>query len=56
MAAAGERLDPEVFTQRYARMLELQIRADPADWMWTHRRWKLAAPLPLTPGTQVASP
>ena len=56
MAAAGERLDPEVFTQRYARMLELQIRADPADWMWTHRRWKLAAPLPLTPDTQVASP
>jgi KDO2-lipid IV(A) lauroyltransferase len=54
MTAAGERLDPQVFTQLYARMLELQIRADPADWMWTHRRWKLAAPLPLASTQPVA--
>lgn len=45
MAAAGERLEPAVFTERYAQILETQIRADPADWMWTHRRWKLAPPV-----------
>jgi KDO2-lipid IV(A) lauroyltransferase len=44
MAAAGERLQPEDFTARYAQILEAQIRAAPADWMWTHRRWKLAPP------------
>jgi KDO2-lipid IV(A) lauroyltransferase len=47
VAAAGERLDTEVFTARYAHMLETQIRAQPADWMWTHRRWKLAPPASL---------
>ncbi|HEY5020071.1 MAG TPA: lysophospholipid acyltransferase family protein, partial [Steroidobacteraceae bacterium] len=56
MAAAGERLDPEIFTARYARILERQIRADPADWMWTHRRWKLTPPVQLAPGAQPASP
>lgn len=55
MTAAGERLDPQIFTQRYARILELQIRAHPADWLWTHRRWKFAAPVPLAPGTPAAS-
>ncbi|HEY2416344.1 MAG TPA: lysophospholipid acyltransferase family protein [Steroidobacteraceae bacterium] len=49
LAAAGECLQPEIFTERYARILETQIRAEPADWMWTHRRWKLAAPVPLIP-------
>jgi Kdo2-lipid IVA lauroyltransferase/acyltransferase len=45
MAAAGERLEPAVFTERYAQILETQIQADPADWMWTHRRWKLSPPM-----------
>jgi Kdo2-lipid IVA lauroyltransferase/acyltransferase len=44
IAAAGERLDPEVFTLRYAQLLEAQIRLQPSYWMWTHRRWKLARP------------
>lgn len=26
--------------ERYARELEAMIRADPASWLWTHRRWK----------------
>ncbi len=55
MAAAGERLEPEIFTARYARILETLIRADPADWMWTHRRWKNTPGAPLAPGVQVAS-
>lgn len=41
---AGQPLSPEAVTERYARLLEAQIRQDPANWMWTHRRWKLSPP------------
>jgi KDO2-lipid IV(A) lauroyltransferase len=44
ICAAGERLDPQVFTARYAALVEQMIRASPADWTWLHRRWKLARP------------
>jgi Kdo2-lipid IVA lauroyltransferase/acyltransferase len=40
ICAANERLDPPVFTARYAGLIEAQIRARPADWTWIHRRWK----------------
>jgi len=50
IAAAGERLAPEIFTARYAQLLEAQIRAQPAFWLWSHRRWKSARPAePLAP-------
>jgi len=26
-------------------MVEEQIRAAPADWPWSHKRWKLKKPL-----------
>jgi len=55
IAAAGERPEPEIFTARYARLLEANIKAEPADWMWTHRRWKLEPPAPMPPRHQVAS-
>jgi KDO2-lipid IV(A) lauroyltransferase len=41
IAAAGEQLPAGEFTARYARMVEEQIRAAPADWPWSHKRWKL---------------
>jgi KDO2-lipid IV(A) lauroyltransferase len=41
ISSAQERPEPHVFTERYARLLEALIRANPADWTWTHRRWKL---------------
>ena len=44
ICGAHEQLDPPAFTARYARLVEEQVRAHPADWMWTHRRWKLAPP------------
>jgi KDO2-lipid IV(A) lauroyltransferase len=44
ISAAGERLEPGRFTARYAQLLETLIREQPADWNWTHRRWKLACP------------
>jgi Kdo2-lipid IVA lauroyltransferase/acyltransferase len=45
LAAAGETLPPGEFTARYARLVEAQIRAAPADWPWSHKRWKLKKPL-----------
>jgi Kdo2-lipid IVA lauroyltransferase/acyltransferase len=48
ICAAGERLDPKAFTARYADLLEALIREHPADWTWTHRRWKISCPYPLS--------
>ena len=28
-------------TKRYANMLESQINKNPANWLWSHKRWKL---------------
>jgi KDO2-lipid IV(A) lauroyltransferase len=55
LAAAGERLEPDVFTARYARMLEAEILADPPSWLWTHRRWKFAPPARTAPQGQAAA-
>jgi KDO2-lipid IV(A) lauroyltransferase len=41
LAAAGEVLAPGMLTERYVRLVEAQIRAAPADWPWSHKRWKL---------------
>jgi KDO2-lipid IV(A) lauroyltransferase len=41
LAAAGEPLQPGEFTARYAALVEAQIRESPADWPWSHKRWKL---------------
>jgi len=48
ISGAQERLTPEQFTQRYARAVEQQVRLQPANWMWLHRRWK-GQPPPSTP-------
>jgi len=45
LAAAGEPLSTGEFTGRYARFVEDQIRDAPADWPWSHKRWKLKKPL-----------
>jgi KDO2-lipid IV(A) lauroyltransferase len=44
LAAPGQRLAPGELTERYAREVEKQVRAAPADWLWSHRRWKLPPP------------
>jgi KDO2-lipid IV(A) lauroyltransferase len=41
LAAAGGALPPGALTERYARLVEEQIRAAPPDWPWSHKRWKL---------------
>jgi KDO2-lipid IV(A) lauroyltransferase len=45
LAGAGEQLAAGEFTARYARLVEAQIREAPADWPWSHKRWKLKKPL-----------
>jgi KDO2-lipid IV(A) lauroyltransferase len=44
LAVARERTTPGQITERYARELEKEVRAAPADWLWSHRRWKLEPP------------
>jgi|SRR5579863_2115077 len=41
LAAAGERLPSGQLTERYARLVEAQIHAEPPYWPWSHKRWKL---------------
>ena len=41
MTTRGETLPPGALTERYARLVEAQIRAAPPDWPWSHKRWKL---------------
>ena len=41
LSGAGERLEPGELTERYVQAVEAQIRAAPADWPWSHKRWKL---------------
>ncbi len=45
LAPAGERAAAGAITERYARAVERQVLAAPADWLWSHRRWKLPAPV-----------
>jgi Kdo2-lipid IVA lauroyltransferase/acyltransferase len=41
LAGVGEARAPGELTERYARRVEQQIRESPADWPWSHKRWKL---------------
>jgi KDO2-lipid IV(A) lauroyltransferase len=41
LAARAEPLAAGELTERYVRCVEEQIRAAPADWPWSHKRWKL---------------
>lgn len=41
LSEAAERLAPGELTERYARLVEEQIRASPPDWPWSHKRWRL---------------
>ena len=41
LSEPGERPATGALTERYARLVEAQIQASPADWPWSHKRWKL---------------
>lgn len=52
LSQPDERAASGTVTERYARELERAIRADPAGWWWSHRRWKLTRPAPFAPATR----
>lgn len=41
LSTPGEPLPPGELTERYVRQVERQILVAPADWPWSHKRWKL---------------
>jgi KDO2-lipid IV(A) lauroyltransferase len=40
-----ERSPPNTVTERYARACESEVLKNPADWLWSYRRWRLKKPL-----------
>jgi KDO2-lipid IV(A) lauroyltransferase len=40
-----ERTEPNQVTERYARACEADVLKNPADWLWSYRRWRLKKPL-----------
>jgi Kdo2-lipid IVA lauroyltransferase/acyltransferase len=40
-----ERTEPNQVTERYARACESDVLKNPADWLWSYRRWRLKKPL-----------
>jgi Kdo2-lipid IVA lauroyltransferase/acyltransferase len=40
-----EATEPHTVTERYARACEIDVLANPADWLWSYRRWRLKKPL-----------
>src|ERR1700683_1212169 len=40
-----ERTEPNQVTERYARACEIDVLKNPADWLWSYRRWRLKKPL-----------
>ena len=50
LAAADEPLAAGELTERYARRVERQIREAPADWPWSHKRWRLRREPPASVG------
>lgn len=45
LSSPGESLKSGELTERYVREVERQIRESPADWPWSHKRWKLKKPV-----------
>jgi Kdo2-lipid IVA lauroyltransferase/acyltransferase len=45
LLASRAPVEPGALTERYARLVEAQIRESPEDWTWSHRRWKLRRPV-----------
>lgn len=40
-----ERTEPGEITERYARACEVDVLKNPADWLWSYRRWRFKKPL-----------
>ena len=40
-----EKIEANTVTERYARLCEADVLKNPADWLWSYRRWRLQKPL-----------
>jgi Kdo2-lipid IVA lauroyltransferase/acyltransferase len=40
-----ELTEPNALTERYARACEVDVLKNPADWLWSYRRWRQKKPL-----------
>lgn len=38
-------VEPNQITENYARACEVDVLKNPADWLWSYRRWRLKKPL-----------
>ncbi|HWB62407.1 MAG TPA: hypothetical protein VG603_02770 [Chitinophagales bacterium] len=45
IAERPNELPENAITEKFARLLEQQIREHPADWLWSHKRWKHKPPV-----------
>jgi KDO2-lipid IV(A) lauroyltransferase len=36
----ASKMTPEAILRRYYDLLEEEIRQTPANWLWSHKRWK----------------
>jgi KDO2-lipid IV(A) lauroyltransferase len=36
----ASKMTPEELIRKYYDMLEAEIRETPANWLWSHKRWK----------------
>lgn len=50
LTVGGQRLPSGTATERYARVLERDIVADPPGWWWSHKRWKKLKKSPESSG------
>lgn len=44
VCANAKELPEGMITKQYVSFLERELKAQPANWMWTHRRWKRKLP------------
>jgi KDO2-lipid IV(A) lauroyltransferase len=60
IAKSREPFQHGAITERYARLVEAEIRANPAYWVWSHRRWRLRQEEPAaesaTPQAETTKP
>jgi lauroyl/myristoyl acyltransferase len=40
MAPSQWRSEPFLLTKSFAKFLETNIKKDPSNWLWSHKRWK----------------
>ena len=42
----ASKTDESYIINKYISLLETDIRRNPSNWLWSHRRWKLSVRMP----------